>query len=84
VQDNGVGVAPQQLPLLFNHGFTTRPDGHGFGLHLSANWAREMGGALRCSSDGLGLGASFTLELPAPADDTAAAPVPPAAELAST
>jgi signal transduction histidine kinase len=83
VQDNGVGIAPAQLPLVFNRGFTTRPDGHGFGLHLSANWAREMGGTLRCSSDGLGLGASFTLELPALVDGAAAAPASPAAELAS-
>ncbi|KQW02886.1 hypothetical protein ASC87_00590 [Rhizobacter sp. Root1221] len=66
VRDNGDGIDSQHLPRLFNHGFTTKPDGHGFGLHLSANWAQELGGALTCSSDGLGHGASFTLALPLP------------------
>ena len=70
VRDNGVGIDPEHLRLVFGHGFTTKRDGHGFGLHLSANWARELGGTLTCSSDGLGHGASFTLELPAPSDDT--------------
>jgi signal transduction histidine kinase len=84
VQDNGKGIDPQHLPLVFGHGFTTRRDGHGFGLHLSANWARELGGSLTCSSDGLGHGASFTLELPAPSDDARDASVGPAAAMAST
>lgn len=70
VRDNGEGIDPQQLPLVFRHGFTTKRDGHGFGLHLSANWARELGGALTGSSDGRGHGASFTLALPAPTEDT--------------
>ena len=79
VRDNGEGIDPQHLPLVFSHGFTTKRDGHGFGLHLSANWARELGGTLTCSSDGLGHGASFTLELPAPADEVRDATVPAAA-----
>ena len=79
VRDNGEGIDPQHLPLVFSHGFTTKRDGHGFGLHLSANWARELGGSLTCSSDGRGHGASFTLELPAPSDDAREATVPAAA-----
>ena len=63
--ENGVGIAPQNRPKIFNHGFTTRSDGHGFGLHASANTARAMGGSLTVSSDGAGKGAVFTLELPA-------------------
>ncbi|MDX2198289.1 MAG: ATP-binding protein [Phycisphaerae bacterium] len=64
VQDNGVGISREQLASLFSHGFTTRPDGHGFGLHSAANAANEMGGALTAESDGPGRGARFTLQLP--------------------
>ena len=64
VSDNGVGIATDIMPNLFRHGFTTKRDGHGFGLHASANMATEMGGSLNCRSDGSGQGASFTLELP--------------------
>jgi len=66
VIDNGVGIAPEHLTLIFNHGFTTKKDGHGFGLHSSALTAKEMGGTLTAFSDGLGRGASFILELPIP------------------
>ena len=64
VSDNGVGIAAQNLTKIFNHGFTTRKDGHGFGLHSGALTAKDLGGALRAHSDGLGKGATFTLELP--------------------
>jgi len=64
VMDNGVGIASEDLERIFQHGFTTRKDGHGFGLHGSITAAREMGGSLTASSPGRGLGASFTLELP--------------------
>ncbi|HYG36559.1 MAG TPA: ATP-binding protein, partial [Clostridia bacterium] len=64
VIDNGVGIPPENLTRIFNHGFTTRKDGHGFGLHSGALAAKEMGGALHVQSDGAGKGATFTLELP--------------------
>jgi signal transduction histidine kinase len=64
VTDNGVGIPPGNLTRIFNHGFTTRKDGHGFGLHSGALAARELGGALSVHSAGAGLGAAFTLELP--------------------
>jgi len=64
VRDNGVGIPAENLTRIFEHGFTTRKNGHGFGLHGSANAAREMGGSLTARSDGLGCGAAFTLELP--------------------
>jgi C4-dicarboxylate-specific signal transduction histidine kinase len=66
VADNGVGIAPENLSRIFNHGFTTRKDGHGFGLHSGALAAREMGGSLTAHSDGPGQGATFTLALPLP------------------
>jgi signal transduction histidine kinase len=62
--DNGVGIRPENLIRIFAHGFTTRKDGHGFGLHSGALVAKELGGRLTVHSDGPGLGATFTLELP--------------------
>jgi len=64
VEDNGVGIAKENLTRIFSHGFTTREDGHGFGLHTSANCAQQMGGSLTAWSAGVGEGAVFTLELP--------------------
>lgn len=64
VTDNGVGIAAENLNRIFAHGFTTKKDGHGFGLHNSAMAAKEMGGNLLAQSDGPGKGATFTLELP--------------------
>ena len=64
VNDNGVGIPPENLTRIFTHGFTTRKDGHGFGLHSGALAAKELGGALSVHSEGAGLGATFTLELP--------------------
>jgi signal transduction histidine kinase len=64
VEDNGVGIAPQNLEKIFSHGFTTKKQGHGFGLHSCANAATEMGGCLTVRSQGLGRGACFTLRLP--------------------
>jgi C4-dicarboxylate-specific signal transduction histidine kinase len=65
VSDNGVGIPADNLTRIFAHGFTTRVGGHGFGLHSSANAAKEMKGSLTVHSAGTGQGASFTLELPA-------------------
>lgn len=65
VEDNGIGIPAENLKKVFNHGFTTKKEGHGFGLHSGANAAREMGGSLAAYSAGTGLGAEFTLELPA-------------------
>jgi signal transduction histidine kinase len=64
VIDNGIGIAAENLNRIFNHGFTTRETGHGFGLHNSVLAAKEMGGRLSVRSDGIGKGATLTLELP--------------------
>jgi ligand-binding sensor domain-containing protein/signal transduction histidine kinase len=64
VTDNGIGIPPENLTRIFGHGFTTKKDGHGFGLHSGALAAKEMGGSLNVISDGSGQGATFTLELP--------------------
>ena len=64
VEDNGIGIPAQNMSRLFEHGFTTRATGHGFGLHSGALAAQELGGTLRAASEGEGHGACFTLELP--------------------
>jgi PAS domain S-box-containing protein len=65
VKDNGIGIPKENLTRIFNHGFTTRAQGHGFGLHSSALAAKEMRGSVAVESDGPGKGATFILELPA-------------------
>jgi C4-dicarboxylate-specific signal transduction histidine kinase len=64
VTDNGIGISPENRTRIFAHGFTTKADGHGFGLHSGALAAKEMGGSLTMFSDGPGRGATFILELP--------------------
>ena len=64
VIDNGIGISPENLNRLFEHGFTTKADGHGFGLHSSARVVRELGGDILAQSGGTGMGASFSLKLP--------------------
>ncbi len=71
VVDNGVGIPSENVTRIFSHGFTTRPSGHGFGLHSAALAAQELKGSLRVASDGPGCGATFWLELPiTPAKDS--------------
>lgn len=64
VIDNGTGISAEHLPRIFSYGFTTKHDGHGFGLHSGAAAAREMGGSLSVKSEGTGKGAAFHLVLP--------------------
>lgn len=64
VADTGEGIEAENLTRIFAHGFTTKKDGHGFGLHSCVLAAREMGGTLQAASAGPGQGAVFTLELP--------------------
>ncbi len=72
VTDTGNGIPAENLEQVFNHGFTTKEDGHGFGLHSSANAAAEMGGHISCHSDGIGRGATFSLFLPVNSQEEAA------------
>ena len=69
VEDSGVGIGNDVLDRLFEFGFTTRSDGHGFGLHTSAILAKELGGSLAAHSDGSGQGARFTLVLACAVDE---------------
>ncbi|MET0401994.1 MAG: ATP-binding protein, partial [Cystobacter sp.] len=64
VIDNGMGISREIRDRLFEHGFTTRDKGHGFGLHSSGLAAQMLGGTLTLDSEGPGRGATATLELP--------------------
>jgi PAS domain S-box-containing protein len=65
ISDNGMGIDVENLKKIFAFGFTTKKTGHGFGLHGSFIAAKAMQGQLTATSQGLGKGATFTLELPA-------------------
>ncbi len=64
VKDSGCGIDPEHLNNLFTHGFTTKVDGHGFGLAFCARAMAEMEGELSVHSEGVGSGASFILHFP--------------------
>ncbi len=64
VTDNGIGIVEQDRAKIFTIGFTTKPDGHGIGLHSSALAAKEIDGELQYHSAGRGRGATFRLVFP--------------------
>jgi len=64
VSDNGVGIPPENLTRIFEHGFTSKKKGYGFGLHSTALSANELNGWIAARSGGPGKGAVFTVELP--------------------
>lgn len=61
ISDNGEGIEIKNLDKVFNHSFTTKTNGYGFGLHTCANSMTEMAGRIVAESSGIGTGASFTL-----------------------
>ena len=64
IQDSGIGIAPEHLSRIFTRGFTTKQDGNGIGLHSAVIAIQNMGGSLQVHSDGMGMGATFTLTFP--------------------
>lgn len=64
ITDNGVGIKKEHLKKLFSFGFTTKTEGHGYGLHNSVLIAKELGGDLRAVSGGVNQGATFIFEIP--------------------
>jgi C4-dicarboxylate-specific signal transduction histidine kinase len=51
VRDNGGGIHPDVMSKLFTYGYSTKPNGHGFGLHASAVAAQDLGGRLTVASN---------------------------------
>jgi len=64
ISDNGIGIKPEDLDKMFKQGFTTKPSGHGFGLHSCQLAANDMQGTITAKSPGTNQGATFILELP--------------------
>lgn len=64
VMDNGKGIKVENIDKIFSHTYTTKNKGHGFGLHSSANYMKEMGGKIEVDSKGNGMGTTFTLVFP--------------------
>ena len=62
--DAGVGIEEKALGQIFSYGFTTKEDGHGFGLNTCKKFMDEMGGEISVESDGAGKGACFTVTFP--------------------
>ncbi len=63
--DDGTGIAPDDLPRVFEKGFSTksRDTNHGIGLHWCANAVNALGGQMHAGSGAAG-GATFTVALP--------------------
>jgi signal transduction histidine kinase len=72
VKDEGLGILPEQIPLLFNR-FVRLPrdlastvSGSGLGLYLCRVFIESMGGAIAVESQGVpGAGSVFIIHLPA-------------------
>jgi len=63
VEDNGAGVAPENVEAIFTEGFSTKPGKHrGIGLALVSRLCREHGGAITLEESELG-GACFAVVL---------------------
>jgi PAS domain S-box-containing protein len=70
VRDNGSGIAPELLPRIFDlfvqgeRSSDRQPGGLGIGLALVRNLVRLHGGTVRATSEGVGRGSEFIIELP--------------------
>jgi len=64
VQDNGVGMSPDQVATLFDGGSSTKGPGRGQGLRFCAQAVEEMGGRIRATSPGPDLGSTVTVSFP--------------------
>jgi signal transduction histidine kinase len=71
VRDNGIGIAPEKLPRIFDLSFQGKravahaEGGLGIGLALVKSLVELHGGSVAACSDGLGCGSEFVVRLPA-------------------
>ncbi len=70
IEDQGPGIAPENLERIFHRFYTERPAGHGFGknsglgLSIARQIAEGLGGSIRAGNVPEGHGARFIVELP--------------------
>jgi two-component system sensor histidine kinase HydH len=64
IKDSGKGIAPEDLPHLYEPFFTTKPDGTGLGLAITRRVIEEHGGTMEVESE-VNRGTMFTISLPA-------------------
>jgi signal transduction histidine kinase len=68
IRDNGIGIAAEVLPEIFElyvqAGLSSRQDGLGLGLPLVRSLVESHGGSVAAASDGIGHGSEFTVRLP--------------------
>ena len=64
VEDNGIGIAAEDLEAIFRPGYTTKREGTGLGLHSAANFVTGSGGKIQPSSGGHGAGTTMSVTLP--------------------
>lgn len=64
IKDTGHGVTKKEMEQIFTYGYTTKPDGHGFGLHSCANYITEMKGQIWAESEGHNTGTTLFIKLP--------------------
>jgi signal transduction histidine kinase len=64
-RDNGIGIAEEYLPRIFDMFFraTTKSEGAGLGLYIVKETAEKLGGKIEADSR-LGEGVTFIIELP--------------------
>ncbi len=86
VEDNGVGIAPEQLPGMFvlfaqgDRSLARSEGGLGIGLTLVRALAEMHGGSIAAFSDGPGHGSQFEVRLPAASTTRPAPPVHPSVD----
>jgi signal transduction histidine kinase len=66
ISDDAAGVCAEDLPKLFQKGYSTKSQAtnSGLGLHWCANTLRALGGSISVDSDGLGHGTRFEILVP--------------------
>ena len=83
VSDNGIGIAAEDIPLLFDmfsqigRGLGHAEGGLGIGLNLVKRLTEKHGGSVSVFSPGLNRGSTFTIRLPAAQRGTDTAGAPP-------
>lgn len=63
IEDNGIGVEPENLEKMFSSGFTTKKEGHGLGLHAFNNFLHTHNSTITLQSQGKNQGATITITI---------------------